>query len=161
MPITPFHVGPGATLALPLRRVIDFPVFILSNFVVDLEPLAVIVFGLNCPEHMYFHTFLFGSLVGVAWALVAYPARGILKRFMGFVYLDYSTTFVKVLFSALLGVWFHVLLDAPLYSDIRPFYPLKENPMYGLVSLPILYLSCIVSFIPAFVIYVLVRKKGR
>ncbi|GAH08444.1 unnamed protein product, partial [marine sediment metagenome] len=34
-------------IALPLRKYIDIPVFILANVAVDLEPLAVILFFIH------------------------------------------------------------------------------------------------------------------
>jgi membrane-bound metal-dependent hydrolase YbcI (DUF457 family) len=54
-----------------------------------------------------------------------------------------------MILSGVLGTWFHVLLDAPLYTDIRPFYPFQANPLYGLVGYGAMYLSCALCFIPA------------
>ena len=34
----------------------------------------------------------------------------------------------------------HVLFDSPLYFDIKPFYPLNVNPLYGSVSSLEIYL---------------------
>jgi hypothetical protein len=28
----------------------------------------------------------------------------------------------------------HVLLDSPLYGEMKPFYPLTTNPLYGSIS---------------------------
>ena len=35
------------------------------------------------------------------------------------------------MFAGVLGTLLHVLLDSPLYDDIRPFYPLTANPLYN------------------------------
>lgn len=51
MPFTPLHFGPHACVALPLRRRVDLPVFLLTNVVVDVEPLLVLTFNLNYPLH--------------------------------------------------------------------------------------------------------------
>ena len=120
---------------MPVRRFIDVPVFVLANVVVDLEPLAVRTFGFDYPYHGYCHTFLIGTLVGVVWGLVAYRGRGVLAWLMCRLHLPYQTRLPKMLISGVLGVWLHVLLDAPLYRDIRPFFPIEANPLLGLVSL--------------------------
>lgn len=153
MPFTPFHFGPSSCVALPLKRYIDFPVFVFVNVIVDLEPLAVMLFGLNYPLHGYCHTFLIGSLVGILWAVVAYSGKGILQKLMRLLHLSYKANFTKMLFSAVLGIWFHILLDALIYPDIRPFYPLMVNPMYGIITGSAVYLICIISFIPALILY--------
>jgi len=104
MPFTPLHFGPSLCVALPLQKYIDLPIFVLASVVIDFEPLAVIVFGLNYPLHGYCHTFLIGSFVGVAWAITAYAGRDILRKIMIFFGLEYNTTFHKAVFSGILGV---------------------------------------------------------
>jgi membrane-bound metal-dependent hydrolase YbcI (DUF457 family) len=154
MPFTPYHFGPSACIALPLRKYIDIPVFILANVVVDFEPLAVMVFGLNYPLHGYLHTFLGGAAVGFFWALIAYSGKNFLQRLMKLFRISYQSSFCKMLFSALLGVWFHILLDSPLYADIHPFWPFRTNPAYGLLNHQTVYLLCKISFLPAVVFYI-------
>jgi membrane-bound metal-dependent hydrolase YbcI (DUF457 family) len=40
----------------------------------------------------------------------------------------------------------HSVLDGIMHADIRPFRPFTQaNPLYGLVSVQILYLFCIVT----------------
>ncbi len=158
MPFTPFHFGPSSCIALPLRKYIDSSVFVLANVVVDLEPLAVMLFGLNYPVHGYCHTFLIGSVVGAVWALIAYSGKAAFQRIMKLLHLPYDTNLGKMLISGILGVWFHVLLDAPLYSDIRPFYPSTTNPMYRIIGESSIYLICTVSFVPALILYMIRRK---
>ena len=153
MPFTPFHFGPSACVSLPMGRHLDVPVFILANVAIDLEPLSVTVFDLAYPYHGYCHTFVVGTLVGIAWALVAFSGRRLLTRLMAWLRLGYDTSLRKMLVSAVLGVWFHVLLDAPLYRDIRPFWPIAANPLYAVVSPRAVYGFCAVSFIPALALY--------
>jgi len=47
VPFTPFHFGPGAFIALSLRKYIDLPVLVLANVVIDFELSAIMLFGLN------------------------------------------------------------------------------------------------------------------
>ena len=156
MPFTPFHFGPAACVALPARRWIDLPVFVLANVVVDIEPLAVTLFRPDYPYHGYAHTFVIGALVGVAWAVAAYPCRRFFKRPMAILCLPYDTSFAKILVSAIAGVWLHVLLDAPLYPDIRPFFPLQANPLYGVITRRAEYVLCAACFVPAVGLHLLI-----
>jgi len=155
MPFTPYHFGPSACIALPLRKYIDVPVFVLVNVVIDLEPGVVLLFGLNYPPHGYCHTFLFGTVIGFVWALLAYPARNYLKLLMNFFGLGYQTTLGKMILSGLLGIWFHILLDSFCWSDIRPFWPSNANPLTNLTTLNTVRLLCAISFIPAVVLYII------
>ena len=154
MPFTPYHFGPHSCVALVFKRYINLPVFVLANVVVDFEPLAVMVFNLNYPLHGYCHTFLLGSVLGIIWGGAACL---LIKKSQ----LINNVNIVKVLFSALAGVWLHVVFDAPLYSDIRPFFPLESNPLYGILSSGAVYSICTLSFIPAVILYVVItyRKK--
>ncbi len=69
-------------------------------------------------------------------------------------YLEYSPNTIKTIISAVLGVWFHIVFDAPIYKDIRPFFPYESNPLYGLVYLPDMYYFCLLLFIPATLLYI-------
>lgn len=166
MPLTPLHFGPSTLIGLPLKRYLDLPVFVFANVVIDLEPLAVIVFGLTYPQHGYLHTFLIGGILGVVWGLIAYTFRVPIGKLMNLFKLDYSTTLRKMLFSAVLGVFFHVFLDSFLYSDVQPFYPFKNNPLLGIINESTMNIFCTVCFIPAFLIFVFMaysydKRHGR
>jgi len=162
MPFTPYHFGPSGCVALPLRKYIDVPVFVLANVVVDLEPGIVLAFGLNYRLHGYCHTFLFGTVIGLVWGFVAYAARNSLKRLMELFGLPYQTSLGKATLSGLLGIWFHILLDSFCWSDIRPFWPSNANPLNSLATLNTVRLLCAISFIPAIALYVAaVRTHAR
>jgi hypothetical protein len=163
MPFTPFHFGPHACVALPLQRYIDVPIFIGANVAIDIEPLLVMVYRFDYPLHGYCHTLLFGSLVGLMLGLIAFPFRKFIGKAMSLLRLPYSTTLLKMAVSGMLGAWMHILFDMPLYRDIKPFYPLSANPLYGIVSAKAVYGTCALLFLPALVIYlymVCVRRIG-
>ncbi len=155
MPFTPYHFGPSACIALPLRKYIDIPVFILANVAIDLERLAVILFDFNYPLHGYFHTFLGGTMVALAWGLITYSGKNILKRLMKLFHVPYETNFRKILLSAILGVWFHILSDSICWYDMRPFWPLDTNPFISLMTLKTVRLLCTISFLPAVGLYII------
>jgi membrane-bound metal-dependent hydrolase YbcI (DUF457 family) len=153
MPFTPFHFGPSALISLPLRRWVDIPVFVLANVVIDLEPLAVMVFQLDYPLHGYFHTFLFGGILGLLWGLAAYPLKPIWRFLMGLVGLSYQPTLPKMMLSGMLGIWLHVFIDAFLYQEMNPFCPIKGNPLHIAFRYSRVYSICEASLIAAVVIF--------
>lgn len=153
MPLTPFHFGPCACISLPLRKWIDPAVFLLANVVIDLEPGVAMLFRLDFPLHAYVHSFFLGGTVGLLFGVVIYRFRGFLQRVMNGLRISYEPSFKRMLVSAVLGMWFHVVLDAPLYRDIRPFFPFSANPFYGILPRGTVYLLCAVAFLPAAVLY--------
>jgi len=150
MPFTPFHFGPCAAIGLPLQRHVDLPMLLLANVAVDLEPLLVLSGVVrDYPVHGYCHSLLVGTGVGLLLALACYPLRGLFRVFHQRLRIHYAPTLPRMMLWAVLGVWFHVLLDAPLYGDIRPFWPSQANPLYSLVDPDLMYDLCAVSFLPA------------
>jgi len=142
-------------VALPLQRYIDVPVFIAANIVVDIEPLLVMIYGFDYPLHGYVHTFIFGGLAGVLFGCAMFPFRKIIGRAMTLAGLPYSTSLVKLAVSGMLGAWIHILFDAPLYSDIRPFYPVPANPFYGIVPAAAVYGICALLLLISLFIYLM------
>ena len=153
MPFTPFHFGPCAAIGLPARRKIDLPVFLLSNVVIDLEPGIILLFGRHRPLHAVCHSFSVSLFLALGLTLVVYPFRKRVGKLMGRVRVPYQTTFWKMFFSALAGMWFHVMMDVPLYPDQRPFYPFPGNPFFGLASPELVYILCALAFLPAGMFY--------
>jgi membrane-bound metal-dependent hydrolase YbcI (DUF457 family) len=150
VPFTPFHFGPSAVIGIPLSRYLDPFTFVLASVTIDLEPLSVMVLHLHYPLHGYAHTFLGAALVGAIWGLSVWLCRNTLQQALpkGFK-ISFIPSRRKMVLSGTLGTWFHVLLDAPLYADIRPFYPFYQNPLYGLVGHGAMYLCCTLCFVPA------------
>lgn len=150
MPFTPFHFGPSAVIGMPLSRYLDPFTFVLASVAIDLEPLSVMVLHLHYPLHGYAHTFAGAALVGAVWGVSVWLCRGALERALreGFN-IPFMPSRRKMVLSGVLGTWFHVLLDAPLYTDIKPLYPFHGNPLYGLVGQGTMYLFCAFCFIPA------------
>jgi len=141
MPFTPYHFGPSLFAGLVLRKWLDIPVFVLANVAVDIEVLIVAVFNLGYPVHRYCHTLLIGAVVGAAWGLVAYPLRPLFTRTMRVFRLhgvsrplrDYEPTLRKMIISGVLGVWFHVLIDALQHRDMKILWPNKTFSLWKLV----------------------------
>jgi len=157
VPFTPFHLGPALCLAIPLRRYIHAPTFILASLVLDVEPLLVLVFGLNYPLHGYFHTFIAAIGVGIVFGLAMFFLESIMHPLYGTLLLVPEAPFGKrqFLVAAVLGTMLHVALDSLLYSDIKPFFLSTLNPLYGLASSLEIYLLCVFMGILGIIFYLL------
>jgi membrane-bound metal-dependent hydrolase YbcI (DUF457 family) len=125
---------------------------------IDIEPLLVIIFNLNYPLHGLAHSFLGATLIGLLWGFIVFRYRNVSAHFMEKIKFPYVTNLGKAILSGILGGWFHVLLDAPIYADIRPFYPVSRNPFYGLLDDPKMYLFCAICFVPAFALYFIIKN---
>jgi len=158
VPFTPYHFGPSGFSGLVFRKWIDLPVFVLANVVVDIE----VLFAEGWPHHRHWHwhTFLGGGLVGIVWALGAYPLRGFFSKIMALFRLPYKSGLWKMLLSGVLGVWLHILIDSIYHYDVQPFWPwLKRNPIFALLGHPSILSICIVLLLAASVLYVLILNR--
>jgi hypothetical protein len=155
LPFTPFHLGPALGFGLPLRKYVHVPTFLLANVVVDVEPFLVIIFGLKYPLHGYLHTFLLASFLGLALGFVMFLLEKFLHTLFKIFLLegDQMLSLRSFLAPGVLGTLFHVLLDAPLYSDIQPFYPLTINPLYNPSLTSGVYSFCVWIGILGIVLY--------
>jgi membrane-bound metal-dependent hydrolase YbcI (DUF457 family) len=115
MPLTPLHLAAG----LPLRKYVSIKSFIIVNILIDLEPVAILIFGmdkLGYPLHQAVHSF------GGATLMI------LITMLLGFIH---KPDFNKWFYGAALGGYSHILLDALVHADVTPFGPFMEgNPLF-------------------------------
>ena len=157
MPVTPYHFGPSGFLGLVFRKYIDLPVFLIANIVVDLE----VLYWQQWPVHRAVHTLLTGAVAGIIWGLAAYPLRNIFAKLMQKIHLPYETSLAKMIVSGVLGIWLHIIIDAPYNWDIHLFWPSKITPLYGLISKSHMQIVCIGFWVLAIVAYIITAKKEK
>ncbi|KON29761.1 hypothetical protein AC482_05665 [miscellaneous Crenarchaeota group-15 archaeon DG-45] len=157
MPFTPFHLGPALLFGLVFFRYLDFPTFLVANVIVDIEPLVVLALGLDLPLHGFLHTFLGGTLVALLLASFMMRAGRSLGPLLGFFHLGQTQRRKGVYAAALSGVYLHILLDARLHADIRPFYPSTANPLLSGSVFPGIevYAFCVFSALTGAALYLL------
>jgi len=153
MPFTPYHFGPSGFFGLLFKKYIDLPVFLLANVVVDVEVLVVHLLGLGWPMHRYIHTLLIGALAGAIWGVAAYPLRNIFGKIMLAIRLPYRTNLPKMVISGILGIWLHVLIDAPANWDIHLFWPSRITPLYRSIDETQTRIICLFFFAAAIILY--------
>jgi membrane-bound metal-dependent hydrolase YbcI (DUF457 family) len=73
---------------------------------------------------------------------------------MDILRLPYAPAYLKMALSGVAGAWLHIIFDAILYIDIRPFFPSEANPLYGIFSHGTVYVLCSACFVPALLLYV-------
>lgn len=159
MPCTPYHFGPSALLGYIFRKWIDLPVFVCANIIVDIEVLLIRLMGFGYPYHRLCHTFLIGTIVGTVWGFVAYLGLPILSRVMKKIRIPYQTNAFKMIISGILGIWFHVLIDGIFHYDVKPFWPIRKNRLWQLLSASQVKWICITCTVIFLLLYVVSLKK--
>ncbi len=156
MPFTPYHLGPALGFGLPLRKYLHVPTFIVANIIVDVEPFLVLFLGLRYPLHGYLHTFVLAFLLGLALGYTMFLFEKVLCPLYKVFLLEPNSNLrlKSFLVAGISGTMFHVLLDSPLYNDIRPFYPLTMNPLYNPALSLEVYSFCVWMGILGIIYYV-------
>lgn len=154
MPFPAYHFGPISFFGLSLKRQLDIPVLLAAHFIIDVEVLFAD--GWPVHRHWHFHTFLVGTLVGIAVAFIAFPFRRILEKIMAKVRLSYKTNLWKMVVSGILGIWLHVILDGFYHYDVQPFWPNPTNPFWQLrwVTQKQIVLICLAFWILSIMLYI-------
>lgn len=143
MPFTPFHLGPALLFGALLYRWLDLPTLLVASVVVDVRAAFVIFGPLDPPVHGILTTFAGGTVVALVLAVAAIGLSRPFRPLLAHVRLADTDSIGPVFAAALAGVYSHVLLDATLYAEVRPFFPLESNPFYvgPAASLPV-YVGC-------------------
>lgn len=68
--------------------------------------------------------------------------------------------------SGILGVWFHVVIDAIYHWDVQMFWPSKAKPLLRMISQGQVKAVCVASFFAALILYVVIavsytRRKSK
>jgi len=155
IPFTPYHLGPSALFGLLLLKWVDFPTLLIASVIIDIEPIIVIVFDLSYPIHGILHSFFGAFLAALLLILVMKFLRKYFTPLMTFFKLKQDISLRSISIGAFLGIFSHILLDAPLYMEMNPFFPLLGNPFFNDSSFASLYiyLFCTYCFLGTLLIY--------
>jgi len=141
VPFTPFHLGPGVAFKAIGGRRFSFMVFGGSQVLMDIEPLIGIL--RDSPVlHGYTHTLAGAVLIGAVAALVGKPiGTYVLERLR----VPHSPmTWLSAMSGAFVGTLSHVVMDAVMHGDMRPWWPLSSaNGLLHLASIERLHLICL------------------
>lgn len=154
MPVTPFHFGPGAALAVLARRRVSFVTFCAANVLIDVESLYNLVTG-GFPVHAFFHSYIGATLAGIAAVFAVRLARSIARRWeLSNLFGWFDETNASLVAGALIGAWSHVVLDSVMHADIAPFAPFSAaNGLYRIVPVDVLHGFCAASAVLALALF--------
>jgi hypothetical protein len=163
MPFTSYHIAFGLFVGLPSRRWIHLPTFLITTAViVDIEPIMVMLGVIGGRVHGSLHTILLGVFMGSTAGLAMY----FLERYFGFLKTLYRSLYLSqgsekplsYILAGVLGWLLHIVLDALIYSDIRPLEPFisSYNPLYlsHAISLPVISLAYNVILVAGLSLYI-------
>jgi len=161
LPFTPFHLGPALALGLFSRKYIHIPTFIIANVIIDIEPFMVVLLDLNYPLHGYLHTFIGAIIVGLALGYVMYLFNEIFEALWKRLFLVSGSDIglKQFIITGISGTILHVVLDAPLYYDIKPLYPISFNPIYNPGLTLMIYMVCLILGIIGLIYYLYMVLK--
>ncbi|MFH1447514.1 MAG: hypothetical protein ABIG39_01510 [Candidatus Micrarchaeota archaeon] len=154
MPLTPYHLGPALFFGLLFFSFIHLPTFLIANVIIDLEPFLVLLFGLDYPLHGFFHLFFGGSIVAIILSMLMVRFDKHTRRIMSFFRLEQRYSEKSIWLASFSGIYLHIMLDSPLYVDIKPIFPFMSNPFYGMFSAFEIYNFCLLSFLFGICIYI-------
>ena len=164
MPFTPFHWGISIFIQGILIFLDPLALFI-GSVIPDIEGITALFIlpgrglPLHGPLHSFLGAFFLTLLTGISsWLCFRYVLPQIVLKFqLNFSLPEYSLK--CSLLSAFLGTFSHIILDAPLYSDMDLWYPLGVgNPLYEIVPSALVYSLCGLGFIIGSIILIIRLK---
>jgi len=147
MPFTPFHLGPALLLGVLLFYWVDLPTLLAASVLVDVRAVAVVYGPLSGPTHGILTTFVGGTFLALLLGGFVLALPQAVQQFPSRFRLARTAQPAPVFLGALLGVASHVVLDAMLYADVQPFWPLVTNPflLEPSVAVGAVYGGCVVA----------------
>jgi membrane-bound metal-dependent hydrolase YbcI (DUF457 family) len=140
MPFTPFHLGPGAVFKAIGGRHFSFMVFGGAQVMMDIEPLVQIIRG-SFVLHGYTHTLAGAAAIGTLAGLIGRPISAFVLKLLKIPH--YPFTWSASFLGAYVGTFSHVLLDALMHPDMRPWWPFGEgNPLLDAIPTGWLHIGC-------------------
>jgi len=155
VPFTTYHLASGLLVGLFLKKRVNWlALLITTTILVDVEPILVVA-GVwrQWGPHGVLHTFIASIPMGLASGALLYITKGALRSLRVKLYLESDDDLKSYLVAGVIGWLMHVLLDAPLYYDIRPLYPLEVNPLLSSLSIESLCVMYDALLVGGFVAY--------
>lgn len=152
MPFTPFHFGPAFFLGESFEKKVNLISILIGSVIIDIRATYCLFAGCR-PLHGPLHTFLSATLIAFFISWILFSQRKWLRRYTDKLRIKQTYTFSSIITGSVIGTWSHVLLDSFLYTDIRPFWPLSTNSLFGRSDPGTLYILCTLCFLPAIVVF--------
>jgi membrane-bound metal-dependent hydrolase YbcI (DUF457 family) len=152
VPLTPFHFGPAFLIGMLFPRRINMAAILLACVAIDIEPIYCL-FN-NCQLHGLLHTYVGATLFSLTVVTaIIYLGKRYFKKVSDALKVEQDYSVRSIVAGALVGGWSHVFLDSLMHSDVTPFWPALENPMWQAVDNGTNYLITIAGFVLGGVVY--------
>lgn len=169
VPVTPFHIIPATAAYLLFFRRLNGLAFFFGSFLIDLEPVLYLFFGVDYPQvpllfggfarqglHMITHNpFSVALLVAPAMVLLAkfveLSMRGfLLEIFSDAEWINYS--WKQTYLSALFGAFLHLGWDLTMHLDINLGFPFVDiaNPFVSTQAFSLILQVSFIMILPAY-----------
>jgi hypothetical protein len=152
VPFTPFHMGPGVVVKAVLGRHFSLMAYGVAQVAMDLEPLVRLLRGERF-VHGLSHTLAGATVIGLAALVIGRPicqhllnfwTPGPASPFQFWLRGPPRLTWTAAATGAFVGTYSHIVLDAIMHVEMRPWWPLGDrNDLLGLVSMEALHLGCL------------------
>lgn len=155
-------MGPALLAKAPLQRRFSLMVFGWAQIVMDLQPLGVMLTGAG-HLHGWTHSWL-GALILTIPATLAGKYLG--EWTLRVAGLENEAPagigWAVALFSAAIGTFSHVLLDAFMHADLYPRFPLSQDNLFLFrVSVADLHAFCLYSGLLGAAVWLGLRIRRR
>ncbi|MEG0482514.1 MAG: DUF4184 family protein [Acinetobacter sp.] len=157
MPFTPLHLGLGASCKTIGNKKFSFLIFTGTQVLMDLEPLLGMTLGWNT-LHLYTHNLVGALLIGIVAILTGKPiSEWVLKNI--FKEPHWKISWKVAIYSAFIGSFSHILLDALMHADMYPFYPFSTSKvLLDLIPYHFIHYACLFGFAIGAIVF-LIRES--
>ncbi|MCK5343153.1 MAG: hypothetical protein KAR20_07105 [Candidatus Heimdallarchaeota archaeon] len=119
----------------------------------DTRLVIVFLFDLGPLTHTWMHTVLLGTLLGFVIGIGVHFTQQIWQPLLKIIRWEQKTPLWSKILVAVLMVYLHLFLDAMLYPEMNPFWPILGNPFLNWLSSSTVYSMCSYGFVLGFLEY--------
>lgn len=152
MPVTPYHLGPGAAFKAVAPRTFSFSLFTFTQVVIDLETLYNVL-QKNDVLHRTLHTYAGATGVALLAIFVGRPlCAGLLRlwnrligsRGRGLWSVEPDISLKAAVITAFIGTYSHIVFDSMMHLDMRPWAPFSDaNALLEIIPVVALHWICL------------------
>lgn len=154
MPFTPLHLGLGASCKAIAHKKFSFMIFAGTQVLMDLEPLVGMILGWQT-LHLYTHHLIGAFGIGLVAILLGKPISEFFLRNI-FKEKIWQISWKVAMFSAFIGCFSHIFLDAFMHTDMYPFFPFSKTQILAtFVPYSFIFYTCLFGLVIGGIVYLL------
>jgi hypothetical protein len=133
---------------------------LLASTVIDVRTMYCFFLS-GCQLHGPLHTYFGAVGFVIPIILIVFISKKQLYKLSKILKIKQSYSIKSIILGALIGAWSHVFFDSFMHHDITPFWPILENPLYGVIGNQMNYTIATISFFIGCGIYFYKFYKSR